>query len=560
MAADEHRDYRATFRAMVGGMVLVSLLPLLVIGGVDLFLLHRLNRSIVAEQHANFLRQHRRSVEAFLASATAELSTLANGYTLDELVAGDLERVFEVIQQQAGVFTDVGLIDQDGNHVKYVGPYDLSRRNYRDWEWFRQVVERGATVSDMFLGWREVPHFIIAVKRVEGQRFWILRATVNNEYFGKLVGGVHLGKTGESFIVNKDGIYQTRPRFGGEILAPSGFALPEPRGEAIDVRELELGGKRYLCTATWLAQPRWLLVVRQETSDAYLPSRRAWAVGGALFLLGAVGATGLAVVLARRQVQALALADREKESMTQRLLVAGRTAAVGELSAGVAHEINNPLATIDTLQTWIHDLASTAPISEEDRAEILQSTAKIAAQVERCKTITHGLLHFSRRVDSKPERLDLNHLLQELVAVARSRARVEGLRIVTDLAPLPPLTASSNDLQQIFVNLVNNAIDALEGRPSGTVTLRSRFADGSLRVEVEDDGCGISPENLSRIFLPFFTTKPVGRGTGLGLAICYGLVQKLGGTIHVESVLGRGTVFRVELPVVAADAPAARAS
>jgi len=560
MPGDEHRDYRATFRTMVGGMVLVSLLPLLVIGGANFFLFHHLNRSVVAEQHANFLRYHRQSIETFLSSITAEVSSVAHQYTLEELAAGNLERVFEIIQQPAGMLTDVGVIDEDGNHVRYVGPYDLAGKNYRDAEWFPQVVERGVYVSDMFLGKREVPHFVVAVKRVQGDRFWILRVTVNTDYFSKLVDAVRMGSTGESFIVNSQGLYQTKSRFGGRILAPSGFPLPSTRGEEIDVREIEADGKRYLSTATWLSQPRWLLVVRQETSDAYSPLRRASLVGIALFLAGAIGATFLAVVLTRREVRLLAEADREKENMTRQLLVAGKTAAVGELSAGVAHEINNPLAIIDTLQTWIHDLSSTAPISEEDRAEILESTAKIAAQVARCKRITQGLLHFSRRVDSRPEQLDLNQLLAELVTVARSRARVEGIQIVTDLAPLPPVTASANDLQQVFVNLVNNAIDALDGRPSGAVTLRSRLAGGSVRVEVEDDGCGIAPENLSRIFLPFFTTKPVGRGTGLGLAICYGLVQKLGGTIHVDSAVGRGTKFTVEIPVVASDAPVARAS
>ncbi len=557
---DEHRDYRATFRTMVGGMVLVSLLPLLVIGGADFLLFSRLNHSVVAEQHANFLRYHRQSIATFLNSITAEVSSVANQYTLEELASGNLERVFEVIQQPAGMLTDVGLIDQDGNHVRYVGPYDLAGKNYRDAEWFPLVVERGVYVSDMFLGKREVPHFVIAVKRVEGDRFWILRVTVNTDYFSKLVDGVRMGSTGESFIVNSQGLYQTKSRFGGRILEASGFPLPPVEGADIEVRELEVDGKRYLSTATWLKQPRWLLVVRQETSDAYSPLRRASLVGVVLFLAGAAGATGLAVVLTRRQVRQLAQADREKESMTRRLLVAGKTAAVGELSAGVAHEINNPLAIIETLQTWIHDLASTAPISEDDRAEILQSTSKIAAQVARCKTITQGLLHFSRRVESKPERLDLQQMLEELVTVARSRARVEDIRIATDLAPVPPVIASANDLQQVFVNLVNNAIDALDGRPGGTVTLRSRLVGGQVHIQVEDDGCGISPENLSRIFLPFFTTKPVGRGTGLGLAICYGLVQKLGGNIHVESEVGRGTSFTVQIPAAAPDSAVARAS
>jgi two-component system NtrC family sensor kinase len=554
MPAAEHHDYRKMFRKMVEGMVLVSLLPLVVIGGMNFYLFYRLNRSIVVEEHANSLRFHREAIESFLRSVTAEVSTLAQQYSREELLAGNLERVFEVIQKRAGVFTDVGLVDQDGEQLKYVGPYDLAHRNYRNADWFRQVVERGVHVSDMFLGYRGAPHFVVAVKRVEGGRFWVLRVTVSTDHFGRLVEAARMGSTGESFIVNAAGVYQTQPRFGGRILAASGHPLPAVPPEAIDVRELDVDGRRYLCTATWLTEPRWLLVVRQEAVDAYAPLRRASVIGLALFLAGLAGATLLALAVARRQVRMIMDADREKETMTQQLLVTGKTAAVGELSAGVAHEINNPLAIIDTLQTWIHDLASGPTIGEEDRAEILRSAGKIADQVARCKTITQGLLHFSRRVESQPERLDLNQMLVELVAMARSRARVEGIQLVTDLETLPPITASANDLQQVFVNLVNNALDAVASRPDATVTLRSRFADGVVRVVVQDDGCGIPPENLSRIFLPFFTTKPVGRGTGLGLAICYGLVQKLGGTIQVESTVGRGTTFTVQLPV---DPPAA---
>ena len=188
------------------------------------------------------------------------------------------------------------------------------------------------------------------------------------------------------------------------------------------------------------------------------------------------------------------------------------------------------------------------PIPEEDRQEILESAAKIGQQVARCKVITQGMLKFSRKVESRPEKLDLNQLLEELTTMARSRAKVENVNLQTDLGELPLLFGSPANLQQIFVNLVNNAIDATAGRSDGTVVIRSRYGDSRIKVEIADSGCGIAPENLSNIFLPFFTTKSVGKGTGLGLAICYGLVQDMGGTMQVESTVGVGTTFRVELP------------
>jgi two-component system NtrC family sensor kinase len=315
------------------------------------------------------------------------------------------------------------------------------------------------------------------------------------------------------------------------------------------VRQLEVGGTRYLYATTWLTEPRWLLISRQELADAYAPLRRAAAVGVLMCAAGVVGAGVLAVVVGRAQVRRIMRADKENEALTQRLVATGKTAAVGEMSTGLAHEINNPLATIDTLQTWIGDLAGITPIAEEDRAEILDSAAKIGEQVERCKEITQGLLKFARRVESKPEEVQLNEVLRELATILRARARVEGVELATDLAPLPVVLASITHLQQVFVNLVNNAVDAVAGKTDGRVEIRSRLSDGRVRVEVADNGAGIPEDHMSSIFLPFFTTKPVGQGTGLGLAICHGLVRDLGGQIEVSSTVGVGSTFTVLLPL-----------
>jgi two-component system NtrC family sensor kinase len=545
--------YRAMFRGMVQRIVLVSLLPLIVIGSANFLLVYRLNRSTVVEQHQTALGHHRESVEAFLGNLTSMVDALAHQYSLEELRQPDsLERIFKVIQHRSGIFTDIGIIDERGSHVKYLGPYNLAGRNYRDADWFRQVLERGSTVTDVFLGFRGVPHFVVAVKRSEGASTWILRATVNTDYFSRLVDAIRLGQTGESFIVNSQGHYQTRPRAGSARLLELAEGLSLDAHEGIRAREERACGKRYLTTSTWLSSPRWLLVLRQELSEAYAPLRQSTIIGGLMFLAGAVAAVFLAVVVARRQVRGAQRADAEKESLTKRLIVTGKTAAVGEMSAGLAHEINNPLAIIDTLQTWIRDLAGAGPIPEEDRQEILDSAGKIAAQVVRCKSITQGLLKFARRVDSQPEEVDLEVLLSELVVVERARARVENVLLELELQALPKVRAAPAHLQQIFVNLVNNAIDACAGRADARVAIRARAATpGLVHVEIADNGCGIPEENLSRIFLPFFTTKAVGQGTGLGLAICYGLAQDLGGTIRVESTTGVGTTFIVELPVAA---------
>ncbi|MBI5479052.1 MAG: hypothetical protein HY906_09360 [Deltaproteobacteria bacterium] len=551
-------DYRGLFRALVRRMVLASVVPILVVGAANSYLFYRLNRATMVDQQTRLVRHQRELIDAFLRSRTAELQTLAHQYALDELLAGNLERVFRVIQEKNEVFTDVGIIASNGDHLKYIGPFDLSRRNYRDAVWFAQVVEKGVHISDVFLGFRGVPHFVIAVKRQEGGGFWILRATIDTDYFSRLVDSARSGRTGEGFIVNSDGLLQTHTSLAGALLVPSGFPDLNPHPD-IRVRELDLGGKRYLCTSSWLEQPRWLLIYRQELTEVYSPLRYASLLGIAILLLGALGAAGLAVVVARSQTRYIRMTDGEKATLAGRLVVTGTSAAIGEMSAGLAHEINNPLATIDALQTWIADLAREAPVSEADRAEILETATKIGTQVERCKAITLGMLKFARRVESNAEALDLNLLLSELCTMARARARVEGVELSADLGSVEPVVSSASHLQQIFLNLVNNALDAVAGRPAGHVVVTSRSQGAVVEVTVTDNGCGIRPEHLIRIFDPFFTTKSPGHGTGLGLAICHGLVSELRGTIHCDSHVGLGTTFTVRFPRAPAAGPAVAA-
>ncbi|MFH0901495.1 MAG: ATP-binding protein, partial [Pseudomonadota bacterium] len=501
-----HSDYGQLFRSLVRRMVLVSALPLLIAGATSSYLFYGLNRRIVVEQHSHLVRHHRDSIEAFLRGRTAELGILANQYSLDELLGGDLERVFRVIQERNEIFTDVGIVDSDGRHLTYLGPFDLVGRNYRDAPWFAEVMERGVYISDVFEGFRAVPHFIIAVRRQEGERSWILRATINSDFFGRLVEGARSGRTGEFFLINRAGLQQTRTASGGALLSPSGY--PDLRPHAgIRVRELSMQGRRYLCTTTWLDDPEWLLVFRQDLAEVYGPLRRASAIGLLILVASALGASVLALVVARGQTRYIQQSDREKATLAQRLVAAGKTAAVGEMSAGLAHEINNPLATVDALQTWIRDLVAVGPVPEEDRREIEDAARKIGEQVVRCKVITQGLLKFSRRVESRVEPVELNALLGELCTMARSRARIEGVTLDTDFAANPSIVSSASHLQQIIMNLVNNALDAVAGLPNARVLVSSRVEGEQVRVIVADNGPGIPPENLSRVFLPFFTTK-----------------------------------------------------
>jgi two-component system NtrC family sensor kinase len=228
------------------------------------------------------------------------------------------------------------------------------------------------------------------------------------------------------------------------------------------------------------------------------------------------------------------------------------------MASGVAHEINNPLQIIKSEQLLIEmnlaDLKSAGQLPpSESLAEIEESFQQIKAQIDRCGKITQAVLKFGRQSEVRIEPVALQALVPEIVAMVAKKAAVHGIRVEQALPEdLPPVDGDPGQLQQVFLNLFNNAIDAIlerHGTAGGRLAVRASHGDhGRVVVQVEDNGSGISPENLEKVFAPFFTTKPVGKGTGLGLAVCYGIIEQMGGRMSVTSETGVGTAFSIDLP------------
>ena len=228
---------------------------------------------------------------------------------------------------------------------------------------------------------------------------------------------------------------------------------------------------------------------------------------------------------------------------------ASQLASLGDLAAGIAHEINNPVAIMVEEAGWIEDLLEELKIEDPGTLEeVRRALGEIKTQGRRCKDITHNLLSFARKTSNRPERIQLNDLVRDVVRASKKRLGEDKVVLETRLDDELPLTwVSPSEMQQVLVNLVNNAIDAL-GEQGGRIGVGTRLDGGDLVVSVSDTGHGIPQDKLERIFDPFYTTKPVGKGTGLGLSICYGIVEKLGGDISVSSEVGAGTRFEVRLP------------
>jgi two-component system NtrC family sensor kinase len=274
-------------------------------------------------------------------------------------------------------------------------------------------------------------------------------------------------------------------------------------------------------------------------------------------MAGALGIIVTSLIVSNRLVNRISQADKEKEQavkkeemMSQQVIETGKLASIGELAAGIAHEINNPVAIMIEEAGWIEDLLEDEDLTEsENEKELYRALSQIRTQGRRCKEITHKLLSFARKTDSRVVEISVPDLLTEIVYLSSQRAKYSNVEIRTNIENhLPPILASETEMQQVFLNLVNNSLDAME-KTEGIITLDAKRADNEIIITVSDNGPGIAKANLSRIFDPFYTTKPVGKGTGLGLSICYGIINKIGGDISVRSTKGEGTAFEIRFPV-----------
>jgi two-component system NtrC family sensor kinase len=238
------------------------------------------------------------------------------------------------------------------------------------------------------------------------------------------------------------------------------------------------------------------------------------------------------------------LAESLKETQ-QELLHKEKLASMGQLAAGVAHELNNPLSTILLYSNVVFKETPEGDTHREDLQMVISET-------NRCKVIVRNLLDFARQNEVLAQPININHLLEQLVEEQRKHPRFENTRLVLQLDPeVPVIQADPLQLQQVFINLVNNASESMHAKGGGTVTVATKLAPfgQGVKISITDKGTGISEENRAKLFTPFFTTKPVGMGTGLGLAIVYGIVKMHRGQIQVQSEEGKGTTFTITLPL-----------
>jgi two-component system NtrC family sensor kinase len=536
--------FRRLWNQVVVALLSAAFLPLLLIGGG----IYWYSASLLEHKTLEGLRlevlHHQHAIDRFLAERALDLQLMAA--TLDSGDLAQAETLQKALQcltaaDQGRYFTDLGVIDDQGRHRAYVGPYELLARNYREADWFKAAQRQPIYISDVFSGFRNEPHFVIAVRSHTAEGTWFLRGTINAAHFESLVQKGLGGRPGTAFVVNRQGVLQSSPTPFGRILEKAGLE----RVEAFEGVRLEAKGDQ-IRLSVWQSQVAWLNVLQVDRATIFETLHRVRNLALFAFILGAILIVFTVLLTTNALVTRLETKRRSINMLDQKLRRAGHAAASSRLSQVFVGEIKDTLANIDVTVRWMNDLLRQPESGTTSAAALNESLEQIRGEVLRGRRSLDRMLTVTDTPGPMIMEFNLNALLDELLELFERELRFGSIKVIRDYQQsLPSVRSDPGQLRQVFQHLLFNAVNAIGN--NGLILLKTRLANDHIRVEVTDDGPGIAPAAQAKLFDPLFSTQP--EGMGLGLSVCGNILTRLGGRIAVESTPGKGASFKVDVPV-----------
>lgn len=467
-----------------------------------------------------------------------------------DITPSKMEILLGNLKQTSSTFVDLGFLNSDGIQIGYVGPYSgLYNKDYSNETWFKSLIEgrKDYHITDIYLGFRNEPHFTIAVKQVINQQPVVIRSTLEPDQFYRFLQNINGARGVESALINDQGVYQV---VGPSVGKPFGRSMYIPdMTEIANVAEIRRSGQVVLVAHSWLKETNWVLLVSQPVGIAFAEMHASRRIIIAILVVILLVFAGVIIFTTSRLIHYAQDATEKRNEMRLQLVHATKLASIGELSAGIAHEINNPLAIIMATSGVIRDFFNPRFNLHWTPEDINHELDALTAAVFRAKEITGKLLEFGRKNQPRLVSGNINQILDSIIdGLIEREFKVIDIAVERRYDPaVPDILIDADQISQVFLNLINNARDAIEG--AGKIIITTKYEDNRIKVDVTDTGKGMSFDQLKQIFVPFYTTKEIGKGTGLGLGISLNIVESMGGTIDVQSMEGKGSSFLVSLPV-----------
>ena len=540
------RIWRSAFLFTAG----VSLIPLILMIFADYKVTHDAIESEIVLRTSGLVSNIRKNIFFFLNKQKSALDFVGRDNSFEKLNdPSRLAVILENLKKGFGGFSDLGIIDSFGLQRTYVGPYKLERKNYGDQTWFKKIRDRGVYISDVFMGFRQVPHLVIAVSHeLPNGTIYVLRGTIDIDRLKELFSELKKNGSGDAFIINRNGILQTSSSHHGKVLEKMSLPVPGYSSKT-EVIEIETpGGEPLIMGYAYIPDTQFIFMfVKQK--DKFL---KPWLkTHGDLVWILVVSITIILLVIlgvGTHLVKKMHKADQRRIMVLHQVEYSNKMASIGRLATGAAHEINNPLAIINEKAGLIKDMFTLEKKYAKD-PKLMVLVASILSEVQRCGSITKRLLNFAQHIDVDIQLIDLEKLISDVLSLLGEEPEQRSITVSVNVQEdIPKIESDQGTLQQIFLNLLNYAFEGMGNGGDLKITIKHPERE-SILITFTDNGHGIPRQDLDRIFDPFFSSKAKKIRTGLGLSITYVLVLELGAEIKVESELGKGTSFIIALPI-----------
>ncbi len=491
-----------------------------------------------------------RSVSLFLTERRSVLDFVAHDHSLETLREPErLSAILDNLNKRFDGFTDLGVIDSVGNLISHAGLNPGPGVDYSQLPWFREVLNRGAFISERGKGACNEPCMDLAVRRgLPDGSFFVLHAVLNSSQLKESIARFDVGAKEDLFIINRDGVLQTPSKHYGSVYDKIPIPVPAFSPKARVLKSVDDHQDRIIIGYAHIPNTPFILMMIQPQSESIQPwYRTTWSF--ALILAGSIILIVLVTLgVATHLVNQIHKADQERVDTMHQVEYANKMVSLGRLASGVAHEINNPLAIINEKAGHIRDIFTLTANYAKD-PKLIELVDSVISTVQRCAKVTRDLLNFARHLNLSVQIIDLTEIIDEVRNVLAPDTAYRSITVNVQVSKgIPQFETDRGKLEQVFFNLFNNAISAL--KDGGHIEISAVPANKNyISISFADDGPGIPASELKHIFEPYFYSKAGYDGSGVGLSVTNALVQEIGGTISINSQLGKGTTFRITIPL-----------